>query len=153
VNISIARITLTAATLLMVTSMAFAVEVATPDFKGAAKASADSAKAVAEKTKADAKADADKTKTGIKGAADKTKTDAKGAADKAKADAKAKIVDINSASEADLKAIPGIGDAYSAKIIAGRPYANKTQLKSRKILPGPIYEKTKDLVIAKQPKK
>ena len=143
---ALTKIVLTAATVLLAAGMAFAIEVTTPDIKGAAKATA-------EKTKADAKADADKTKANVKGAADKTKADVKGSADKAKADAKAKIVDINSASEADLKAIPGIGDAYAAKIVAGRPYANKTQLKSRKILPVPVYEKTKDLIIATQPKK
>ena len=76
--------------------------------------------------------------------------DVKGAAADAKAAAKAKVVDINTASEAELKAIPGIGDAYAAKIIAGRPYAKKDQLKSRNILPAPVYEKTKELLIAKQ---
>lgn len=75
----------------------------------------------------------------------------KGAAD-AKAAAKGKIVDINSATEAELKSIPGIGDAYAAKIIAGRPYANKAQLKSRNILPAAVYEQTKELMIAKQAK-
>jgi DNA uptake protein ComE-like DNA-binding protein len=108
--------------------MAFAIEARTPDTKGAAKTTAD-------KSKPDAKADV------------------KGTADKAKADAKARIVDINSASEAELKSVPGIGDAYAAKIIAGRPYANKAQLKSRNILPSPVYEKTKDLMVATQPKK
>ena len=150
---SITRIALTTATLLLTASMSFAIEVKTPDIKGAAQSSADSAKAAADKSKAGAKADADKTKADVKGAADKTKTDAKATAAKAKADAKAKIVDINSASEAELKAIPGIGDTYASKIVAGRPYANKTQLKSRKILPVPVYEQTKDLIIAKQPKK
>jgi len=67
--------------------------------------------------------------------------------------AKGALVDINTATDAELKAIPGIGDAYVAKIVVGRPYANKTQLKSRNILPGPVYEKVKDLIIAKQPKK
>jgi DNA uptake protein ComE-like DNA-binding protein len=78
--------------------------------------------------------------------------DAKGAAagTQATAAAKAKVVDINTASEAELKAVPGIGDAYAAKIIAGRPYAKKDQLKSRNILPAPVYEKTKDLIIARQ---
>lgn len=71
----------------------------------------------------------------------------------AKPAAKAAIVDINSATEAELKAIPGVGDAFAAKIIAGRPYANKTQLKSRKILPAPLYEQIKDRITAKQPAK
>jgi DNA uptake protein ComE-like DNA-binding protein len=70
-----------------------------------------------------------------------------------KAAAKAPLVDINTASDAELKAIPGVGDALAAKIIAGRPYANKSQLKSRKVLSSLLYEQIKDRIIAKQPVK
>jgi len=82
-----------------------------------------------------------------------TKAEAAKPADTKKAAAKQELVDINSASDAELKAIPGLGDAYIAKIVVNRPYANKTQLVSKKVLPEAVYEKIKDKVIAKQVKK
>jgi competence protein ComEA len=62
-------------------------------------------------------------------------------------------LDINTATADQLKAIPGIGDAYAKRIIDGRPYTAKNQLVSRGILPQSVYNKIKDQIIASHPKK
>jgi competence protein ComEA len=75
------------------------------------------------------------------------------AAAKPKAAAKVKLVDINTASSAELKKLPGISDTEAAKILAGRPYGSKAWLVTNNIIDPAVYEGLKQQVIAKQPSK
>jgi len=75
---------------------------------------------------------------------------AKPAAKPAAAAASTELLDINSATKEQLDALPGIGKAYSAAIIKGRPYKGKDELVQKNIVPQATYDKIKDKVIAKQ---
>src|SRR3954452_885583 len=78
-----------------------------------------------------------------------TKKETKTTTSSEKKSAKTNLVDINSATKDELTALPGIGDAYSQKIIDGRPYTNKAQLVSKKILPKGTYDGVKAQITAK----
>jgi competence protein ComEA len=58
--------------------------------------------------------------------------------------------DINSATADQLITLPGIGDAFSKKNLAGRPYKRKDELVQKKIIPQATYDKIKDQIVAKQ---
>jgi competence protein ComEA len=64
----------------------------------------------------------------------------------------ADLVDINTATAAQLKALPGVSDSDSAKIIQSRPYSDKGQLVTKKVVSEATYDRIKDHVVARQPR-
>jgi competence protein ComEA len=62
-------------------------------------------------------------------------------------------LDLNTATPEQLKALPGMGDAYVKRIVDGRPYTAKNQLVTRGILPPAAYEQIKEQIIAHRSRK
>jgi competence protein ComEA len=61
------------------------------------------------------------------------------------------LIDINSASKADLvKNLEGVGDVTADKIIKGRPYKGKDDLVNKNIVTAKVYDQIKNKIIAKQ---
>lgn len=63
-----------------------------------------------------------------------------------------KRVDINSATPAELKTLPGIGDAEAARIVAARPYPSKAKLVAEGVMTMATFTQLKDRIEARQPK-
>ena len=64
--------------------------------------------------------------------------------------AKVAMVDINTATAGQLMSLPGVTDKDAGKIIAGRPYARKNQLKQKDIVSAATYEGIKSKIVAKK---
>ncbi len=62
---------------------------------------------------------------------------------------KKELLDINSASADDLKALKGIGEADAKKIVENRPYRTKDELVEKKVVPKATYDRIKDQIVAK----
>lgn len=56
-------------------------------------------------------------------------------------------ININSASQAEIEALPGIGPVTASKIISARPYQNIEELISKKVVSKSVFEKIKDLIV------
>ena len=123
--------------------------------QAANKAGSDTAAAKGTADQAANKAAADTKSAAATGAADANaaKTAAAGKAKEGAAAAKGKLVDLNTATQAELESLPGVGEAYAKTIMDARPFERKDQLVSKKVLTKATYTKVKDLVIAKQPPK
>lgn len=58
------------------------------------------------------------------------------------------LININTCSQAQLEALPGIGPVIAGKIIAGRPYGLIDELLNKKIVGSKIFDQIKDKITA-----
>jgi len=61
--------------------------------------------------------------------------------------------DINHASVAELLKISGMTPSWAGRIVRFRPYRTKQDLLDRGVLPGDVYDRIKDYVIAHREKR
>jgi DNA uptake protein ComE-like DNA-binding protein len=61
-------------------------------------------------------------------------------------------VDVNTASRAELKTLPGVGDAEADRIVSLRPYLSKAELATKGALPTGTYLSLRRAVEAKPPR-
>lgn len=63
------------------------------------------------------------------------------------------LIDLNSATAAELEALPGIGPVRAAAVIASRleagPFTTSDDLLERRLIPASVYEDIRDLVTAR----
>lgn len=59
------------------------------------------------------------------------------------------VIDINSASEQELKKLPGVGTLRAKAIVHGRPWRSKNDLVDKHVLPDHVYEGVKDRIVAR----
>jgi competence protein ComEA len=62
----------------------------------------------------------------------------------------ATLIDVNSASRAELMTLPGIGEARADAIIRGRPYRGKDELPRKNIIPQGVYDNIQARIVARQ---
>lgn len=61
------------------------------------------------------------------------------------------LLDLNSAAKSELMKLPGVSDAVSDRIIAGRPWKSKYDLVIKKVVTRSVYDRFAKLVVARQP--
>lgn len=66
---------------------------------------------------------------------------------------KVELLDINTATVEQLRALPGMGEAYVRRIVEGRPYSSKNQLVTRGVIPQQAYERIQSRIVARRVQK